>query len=166
LTTTLPTGIDADGVARYSLRRRDVAKMDTAALGISPPNNGRSYVGDAPSGLRAVTERTGSSVVVHVGGDIDASNEGTWQDLLSRGAAGTLAPGRLVIDVGDLDFMGSCGYAALAHEAVQCRNRGVALRLVTQQPVMARTIAACGLRPLLPTYATVETALSQVSDQG
>jgi anti-anti-sigma factor len=140
--------------------------MDTAAIGISRPNNGHSYVGHAPSGLNAVTERTGSSVVVHVGGDIDASNERTWKDLLSRGAAETVAPGPFVIDVSDLDFMGSCGYAALAHEAEQCRNRGVALRLVTHEPVVYRTIAACGLRPLLPTYATVETALSPVSDRG
>jgi hypothetical protein len=42
----------------------------------------------------------------------------------------------------------------------------VALRLVTDEPVVYRTIAACGLRPLLPTYATVQTALSPVSDQG
>jgi anti-anti-sigma factor len=139
--------------------------MDTAAIGISRPNNG-SYLGHAPSGLRTVTKRTGSSVIVHVDGDIDASNESAWQDVLSRGAAETVAPGPFVIDVCDLDFMGSCGYAALAHEAELCRNRGVTLRLVTCQPIVARTIAACGLRSLLPTYATVETALSPVSDQG
>jgi anti-anti-sigma factor len=139
--------------------------MDTAEIGILRPTNG-SYLGHAPSGLRTVTKRTGSSVVVHVDGDIDASNETAWQDVLSRGAAETVAPGPFVIDVCDLDFMGSCGYAALAHEAAQCRNRGVTLRLVTQQPIVDRTIAACGLRPLLPTYASVETALSPISDQG
>jgi anti-anti-sigma factor len=139
--------------------------MDTAEIGIARPNNGSS-LGHPPSGLHTVTERTGSSVVVHVGGDIDASNERAWQDVLSRGAAETVAPGPFVVDVCDLDFMGSCGYAALAHEAELCRNRGITLRLVSIQPIVARTIAACGLRPLLPTYATVETALSPVSDQG
>lgn len=138
--------------------------MDTAEIGISRPNNG-SYFGHAPGGLRAVTKRTGSSVVVHVGGDIDASNETAWQDLLSRGAAETVAPGPFVIDVCDLDFMGSCGYAALAHEAAECRDRGVTLRLVTRQAIVDRTIAVCGLSPLLPTYPSVETALSPVSDQ-
>jgi anti-anti-sigma factor len=138
--------------------------MDTAEIGISRPNNG-SYLGHPPSGLRTVTKRTGSSVVVHVGGDIDASNETAWQDVLSRGAAETVAPGPFVIDVCDLDFMGSCGYAALAHEAAECRSRGVTLRLVTQQPIVDRTIAACGLRPLLPTYASVEKALTPISEQ-
>ena len=40
--------------------------MDTAAIGISRPNNGHSYVGHAPSGLNAVTEPegTGSAVLI------------------------------------------------------------------------------------------------------
>jgi len=40
--------------------------MDTAAIGISRPNNGHSYVGHAPSGLNAVTERTGPLVGMRV----------------------------------------------------------------------------------------------------
>jgi anti-anti-sigma factor len=116
--------------------------------------------GDAQSGLRAVTECTGSAVVVHVDGDIDASNESIWQRLVSRSAGIAIAPGRFVIDVRGLEFMGSCAYAVLAQQAVRCRRRGVSLRLVASQPVVARTIAACGLRRMLPMYATVGTALS------
>ncbi len=51
-------------------------------------------------------------------------------------------------------------YAVLAQESVRCRRRGVNLRLVSNQPIVARTIAACGLRRLLPMYTTVETALA------
>jgi anti-anti-sigma factor len=135
---------------------------DSAAVGTSSPAD--SYIvsqdGDAEGGLRAVTECTGSSVVVHVGGDIDASNQTIWQDLLSEGAARAVAPGSFVIDVRELDFMGSRGYAVLADEAAQCRSRGINLRLVTSQAIVARTIAICGLRLLLPTYTTVETALA------
>lgn len=64
------------------------------------------------------------------------------------------------IDIRDLDFMGSCAYAVLAQESVRCRRRGVNMRLVSNQPIVARTIAACGLRRLIPLYATVETALA------
>jgi anti-anti-sigma factor len=116
--------------------------------------------GDTRSGLRSFTECSGSAVVVHVGGDIDASNEGSWQRLVSRSASIAIAPGPIVIDVRDLDFMGSCGYAVLAREAEQCQRRGVSLRLVSSQPVVARTIAACGLHRLLPMYSSVDTALS------
>ncbi|PRI13911.1 anti-sigma factor antagonist [Mycobacterium shigaense] len=137
--------------------------MHSAAVGSSSRAfNGsfRPQAADAQSALRAVTECSGSSVVIHVGGDIDASNESAWRHLLSQGAAQAVAPGSFVIDLRELDFMGSRGYAVLAHEAVQCRGRGISLRLVTSQPIVAHTLTACGLRPLVPTYATVETALA------
>lgn len=136
--------------------------MNNVALGSVPgPSSTRlsSQLGDPHSGLRAVTECTGSAVVVHVGGDIDASNEVVWQRLVSRSSAIAIAPGPYVIDVRDIDFMGSCAYAVLAQESVRCRRRGVSLRLVSSQPIVARTIAACGLRRLLPMYTSVEAAL-------
>ena len=137
--------------------------MDAGGIGTFPgPSSTRpgSHFGDTQSGLRSFTECSGSAVVVHVGGDIDASNEGCWQRLVSRSASLAIAPGPFVIDVRDLEFMGSCGYAVLAREAEQCRRRGVSLRLVSSQPVVARTIAACGLHRLLPMYSSVDTALS------
>jgi anti-anti-sigma factor len=141
-------------------------KMKTVAIG-SPPSPTRtrpdSHVGDTQSGLRAVTECDGSAVVVHVGGDIDAGNEAVWQRLVNRSASIAIAPGPFVIDVRDLEFMGSCAYAVLAQTAVRCKRRGVSIRLVSSQPIVARTIAACGLRRLLPLYPTVEMALAQAS---
>jgi anti-anti-sigma factor len=123
--------------------------------------------GEPNSGLRSITECTGSAVVIHVGGDVDASNETVWERLVSRNAGSAIAPGPFVIDVRALEFMGSCAYAALADEAVRCRRRGVSLRLVCSEPVVARTIAACGLGHLLPIYTSVENALSpSVSDHG
>lgn len=137
--------------------------MRTVAIGPGAgPSSTRpsSQPSDLHSGLRAVTECTGSAVVVHVGGDIDASNEVAWQRLVSKSAAIAIAPGPFVIDIRDLDFMGSCAYAVLAQESVRCRRRGVNMRLVSNQPIVARTIAACGLRRLIPLYATGETALA------
>jgi anti-anti-sigma factor len=135
----------------------------SAAVGTSARVSSSQFgpqAAEAQSGLRSVTECSGSSVVIHVGGDIDASNESTWRHLLSQSAAQAAAPGSFVIDLCELEFMGSRGYAVLAHEAAQCRSRGITLRLVTGQRIVAQTIAACGLRPLVPTYTTVETALA------
>jgi anti-anti-sigma factor len=126
----------------------------------APPTRLSSQFGDPNSGLRSITELSGSAVVIHVGGDIDASNEGVWQRMVSRTASIAVAPGPFVIDIRALDFMGSCAYAALANEAVRCGRRGVNVRLVGSQPVVARTIAACGLGRLLPMYTSVENALS------
>jgi anti-anti-sigma factor len=163
LSDAVETGLTAhdDGI---------VPKMNTVATEAFPaPSSTRlsSQFGDTNSGLRALTECTGSAVVVHVGGDIDASNESVWRRLVSRSASIAIAPGPFVIDIQALEFMASCAYTALANEAVQCRRRGVNLRLVSDQPVVARTIAACGLGGLLPMYTTVENALSSpVSDHG
>lgn len=137
--------------------------MKTVAIGSQPaPASTRlnSQLGDPNGGLRAVTECTGSAVVVHVGGEIDASNETVWQRLVNRSASLAIAPGPFVLDIRELGFLGSCAYAVLAQESVRCRRRGVNLRLVSNQPIVARTIAACGLRRLLPLYTTVETALA------
>ncbi|GAB7144536.1 anti-sigma factor antagonist [Mycobacterium riyadhense] len=169
--TDLSLGLSKIPLARYDTHRRHnitghddgiSQNMNTVAVGSLPgPSNSRpsSQLSDSHSGLRAVTECTGTAVVVHVGGDVDASNEAVWQRLVSRSAAIAIAPGPYVIDVRELDFMGSCAYAVLAQESVRCRRRGVSLRLVSNQPIVARTIAACGLRRLLPMYSSVETAL-------
>jgi anti-anti-sigma factor len=139
--------------------------MKTVAREIFPaPCSTRlsSQFGDLNSGLRSITELSGSAVVIQVGGDIDASNESVWQRMVSRTASIAIAPGPFIVDVRALDFMGSCAYAALANEAVRCGRRGVSLRLVSSQPVVARTIAACGLGRLLPMYTSVDNALSDL----
>jgi anti-anti-sigma factor len=65
-----------------------------------------------------------------------------------------------VVDTSGLDFMGCCAYAALAEEAEHCHQRGVHLRLVSNQPVVSRMVAACGLGELLPVDESVDAALS------
>ena len=112
------------------------------------------------STLRATTERSGQVVIVSAGGELDASNEVTWQRLLSEAAAAVDTPGLLVIDTGGVDFMACCAYAVLGEEAERCRRRGVAVRLVSNQPHVARIVAACGLGELLPVDDSVDTALA------
>jgi anti-anti-sigma factor len=124
-----------------------------------------SELAQARSTLRMTTERIGLAVIVTAGGELDASNEATWRRLLSEAAAAAGPPGPLVIDTSGLDFMGCCAYAALAEEAKRCRQRGVDVRLVGNQPLVARIVAACGLGELLPIDDSVDAALS-VYDPG
>jgi len=129
------------------------------------PRNRRpdSQSADAPTDLRAVTECTGSSVVIHVGGDIDASNESTWQRLLSRSAAKTVAPG----SVRHRRFATSNSWGPVPMPPWRTRRWSVAVvaSICGWSPASRswlKTIAVCGLRTLLPTYATVETAFVAV----
>ncbi len=119
-----------------------------------------SELGDPHSTLRATTDHSGPSVLIYAGGEIDACNEGTWRQLLEEAATAVTEPGPFVVDVSGLDFMGCCAFAALAEQAEGCRKRGVELRLVSHQPIVARIVASCGLTQMLPVYPTVDAALA------
>jgi anti-anti-sigma factor len=112
------------------------------------------------STLRATTERSGEVVIVSAGGELDASNEATWRRLLSEAAAAAGPHGLLVVDISGVDFMACCAYAVLGEEAECCGRRRVEMRLVSNQPHVARIVAACGLSKLLPVDGSVDAAVS------
>jgi anti-anti-sigma factor len=117
-------------------------------------------LGDPHSTLRATTDRSGAAVLINAGGEIDACNEHTWRHLVSEAAGVVIPPGPFVVDVTGLDFMGCCAFAVLADEAQLCRQRGIELRLVSREPIVARIVDACGLNRVLPIYPTADAALA------
>ncbi len=119
-----------------------------------------SQLGDPHSTLRAATQRSGAVVVIRAGGEVDASNEHTWRRLVEEAAAAANPPGPFIVDINGLDFMGCCAFAVLAAESDRCRRRGVALRLVSCDPGVARVIQACDLGGALPLHPTIDTALA------
>ncbi len=119
-----------------------------------------SELGKMHSKLRATTQRSGSAVIVHTGGEVDACNEDTWRHLLVEAAAAVIPSGMLVVDLTGLDFMACGAFSVLADQLASCRNRGVEVRLVTSQPVVSRILEACGLSDGLPVFATVDAALT------
>ncbi len=117
-------------------------------------------LGDPNSTLRATTDRSGAAVLINAGGEVDACNEHTWRQLVSEAANVVTAPGPFIVDVTGLVFMGCCAFAALADEAHRCRERGIELRLVSQEPIVARIVDACALGGVLPIYPTADAALA------
>jgi anti-anti-sigma factor len=120
-------------------------------------------LGDPHSTLRATTDRCGAAVVINAGGEIDACNEHTWRHLVCEAASWVTVPGPLVVDVSGLDFMGGCAFAVLAEEAERCHRRGIELRLVSRQSIVARIVDACGFSGLLPIYPTPDSALAMAA---
>ena len=120
-------------------------------------------LGDPNSTLRATADRCGPAVLIYAGGEIDACNEHTWRQLISEVAGIVTAPGPLVVDVTGLEFMGCCAFAVLADEAHRCKDRGVELRLVSREPIVARIVDACGLSAILPIYPTADSALGSAA---
>lgn len=120
-------------------------------------------LGDPHSTLRATTDRNGAAVLINAGGEIDACNEHTWRQLVSEAAGVVIPPGPFVVDVTGLDFMGCCAFAVLADEAHRCRERGIELRLVSREPIVARIVDMCGLSRVLPIYPTADAALAMAT---
>ncbi|OBH02163.1 MULTISPECIES: anti-sigma factor antagonist [unclassified Mycobacterium] len=120
-------------------------------------------LGDPHSTLRATTDRNGAAVLINAGGEVDACNEHTWRRLVSEAAGVVIPPGPFVVDVTGLDFMGCCAFAVLADEAQRCRDRGIELRLVSHEPIVARIVDACGLNAILPIYPTADAALASAA---
>ena len=120
-------------------------------------------LGDPNSTLRATADRSGPAVLIYAGGEVDACNEHTWRQLVSEVAGVVAAPGPLVVDVTGLEFMGCCAFAVLAKEAQRCQDRGIELRLVSREPIVARIVDACGLSRVLPIYPTADSALASAA---
>jgi anti-anti-sigma factor len=119
-----------------------------------------SELGDPHSTLRAATQRSGPVVIVRAGGEVDGANEHTWRSLIEEAAAVATTPGPFIVDINGLDFMGCGAFAVLAAESQRCRGRGVAVRLVSCDPGVARVIGACNLGSVLPLHPTIDTALA------
>lgn len=70
-------------------------------------------------------------------------------------------PGIVVVDLTGLEFIDSCGVAALAHGRRQTRRAGGDLILAAPRPNVTRVLAILRLPEALSVYATVEEAARQ-----
>lgn len=164
---------------RCKLRRRGVRRGGGQApdqVGTDakvPAQNGRArrealaaMMARPDDEVRVILERSGSALLVSATGSVDAANVSVWRRLVGEAAAITAAPGPLIVDTSKLDFIGICGFAALAEEASGCRRRGVALCLVSSQPIVARVVKAVGLEGQLSFCATLGEALGDTRSAG
>lgn len=155
---------------RCAARRDNAAAPGQAGLDAVGPvttSDRPVRLGDGPAapgglpddGLRVVLERSGSALLVHAGGSVDASNVVVWRRLVGEAAGVTTAPGPLIIETNGLEFMGVCAFAVLVEESARCRSRGIKLCLVSGQPIVARVVTAAGLDTELSFFANLDEAL-------
>ncbi|WAJ43820.1 anti-sigma factor antagonist [Mycobacterium sp. Aquia_216] len=138
----------------------NLAPVESSVIRVALSPQLVSELGDPHSTLRAATQRSGPVVIIRAGGEVDAANEDTWRRLVEEAAAVASPPGPFIVDIDGLDFMGCCAFAVLAAESERSRGRGVALRLVSCDPGVARVIHACNLGGVLPLHPTIDTALA------
>lgn len=136
--------------------------MDTVDAFYSAPqlSDRLAAVGQrADNTLRLTAVRNDSATLLSVRGEIDAVNADAWACALEMAAAVTDAPGCLLVDARDLDFMGLVALVALTEQSRRCRRRGIELCVISTQPIVTRVIAACGWQGDISVYASVGSAL-------
>ncbi|MEV4052164.1 STAS domain-containing protein [Amycolatopsis sp. NPDC049688] len=83
------------------------------------------------------------AVLVTARGDLDSVTAGDLATLLSDRLWAT--PGRLTVDLSEVDFLGVAGVAVLRHAALQAAQGGTELLVVTgPNPVVRRALQVTG----------------------
>ena len=96
--------------------------------------------------------------VLSFGGDIDVASAVTVRDALDR----VIAAGhhRLVLDLGDVQFLDSTGLGVLVGRLKVVRNHSGWLRVVCTQDRVLRVFRITGLDTVIGIHDTLEDALS------
>jgi anti-sigma B factor antagonist len=104
-------------------------------------------------------ERRGDVAIVHVSGEVDASNA-PWLEGRLRAALTNRSEG-LVVDLTATTYLDSSGIALLFGLATALRQHQQQLRLVVpEDSPIARMVRLTGLDAAVPTHAALETALA------
>ena len=103
------------------------------------------------------------AVVVRVAGEVDAaSSEALRTGLRAAVPTASRQPARiLVIDLEGVSYFGSAGLNAMLDCRDEASAQGVAVRLVSTNPVVTRPIEVTGLDEMLPVHPTLAAALSR-----
>lgn len=105
--------------------------------------------------------RTSGSLVLSVGGELDAGNAPRLAAYVERHVA---IAGTLVVDTGAVDFFGAPALAALHRIDLCCSGNDVDWRLVVG-PALRRVLRAVGVCEL-PRAESLEAALRQLAADG
>jgi anti-sigma B factor antagonist len=99
------------------------------------------------SGLRVDVQPERGGVRVRPAGELDIATidelEATLDELARLGF------GRIVLDLRELEFMGSCGLRLLVLHTQRARRGGYEFTLIDGPPAVQRVIEICGLREQL-----------------
>lgn len=107
---------------------------------------------------RSVTRWGRSGAVISVGGELDASNAGQLADYVQRCASYCEW---LVLDLNDLEFIGTAGFSALKAITDRCAETMVYCTTVPGVTV-SRLLRICDPGNALPTTTSVADALAGV----
>ncbi len=98
--------------------------------------------------------------VVSIGGEIDLSTASAFEEVIE--AALVSSPPVLVIDLSDVDFMGSVGLRILVATQEKV-DKSAQVAIVANSAATSRPIQLTGLDKILSLYPTLDDALDAVA---
>jgi anti-anti-sigma factor len=111
---------------------------------------------------RILVERRDSAIVARLVGEVDMSNAGEVQEELLAAAAD--APGALVVDLSETEYLDSAWFPAMERVALGLARSGRTLRLVCPMAAPTRRLLELsGIEGLFPLALSVEEALGEAS---
>lgn len=114
----------------------------------------------ADQGLAITTEQRGQIVVLSVAGNVDMVTAPQLSHTITQALAG--APGGLIIDLTETDFLASAGMTALINAHTEI-GPGGAFGVVAQGPSTARPLELMGLNKVFSIYPDVNAAVSAMT---
>jgi anti-anti-sigma factor len=103
--------------------------------------------------------RRDESAVISVAGEIDIASAGQLDDCI-RKARSQYSP-HLIIDLMEVDFMGSSGLRVLADASTDIEDHGGSVVIARPSAPVDRLLKISGLHHDLTVYRTVESALHE-----
>lgn len=114
------------------------------------------------SGMRLHSWRpTSTAIVVHVAGELDASNAGRLHELLAPRLASTAEV--IVLDLSEVEFFGVVGLELLAHARRRTAHREMTMRVVDGPVCVERALWAAGWAEAVETYSSLQDALTELT---
>jgi anti-sigma B factor antagonist len=98
---------------------------------------------------------------VSVSGELDLYASGAVKRGIEE--ADAVGADTVVVDLSEISFIDSTALGVLVQETKRLEGRGHSLVLVTNDPRTRRVLEVTGLDRLLPTYATLHDALSDLA---
>lgn len=106
----------------------------------------------------ALTHHRGEVPVVKVAGDLDLMSAPRFRDVLEKAVEGMEGGRVVVVDLGGVAFMDSCGINALVGATRDFASVGGKVRLVVKSSPVSRTLSVTGLDKVFKIYPDVGSA--------
>ncbi|MBA2693740.1 MAG: anti-sigma factor antagonist [Rubrobacter sp.] len=106
----------------------------------------------------ALVHSRGEVPVVKVSGDLDLMSAPMFRGVLGQVVRGQSVPEVVVVDLGGVGFMDSCGVNALIGETRGFVAGGGKVRLVTKASPVVRTLSITGLDKIFEVYPDIGSA--------